>query len=79
MQMFTEYEIDFARAEGIGSIAVVKRVRTLEPYDAWYVVDQVETCDGYRRRTTRTYTDFMAANEDYQKRLTRMKAKGGSK
>ena len=75
MQMFTEYEIDFARAAGIGFIAVVKRVRTLEPYDAWYVVDQVETCDGYRRRTTRTYADFVQANDDYQKRLALMKTK----
>lgn len=75
MQMFTEEELGFARSDGIGSIAMVKRVRTLEPYDAWYVVDQIETCEGYRKRTTRTHTDFMAANEDYQKRLTSMKAK----
>lgn len=75
MQMFTEYEIDFARAEGIGSIAMVKRVRTLAPYDAWFVVDQVETCDGHRKRTTRTHGDFAGANDDYQKRLARMEEK----
>lgn len=75
MLMFTEEELKFARVEGIGSIAMVKRVRTREPYDAWYVVDQLETC-GYRKRTTRTYTDFMAANEDYHKRLELMKEKG---
>ena len=78
MRMFTEEELGFARIEGTGSIAMVKRVRTLEPYDAWYVVDQIETCDGYRKRTTRTHTDFMAANEDYQKRLELMKEKGNS-
>ena len=77
MQMFTEDELGFAKIDGVGSIAMVKRVRTLEPYDVWYVVDQLETCDGYRKRTTRTYTDFMAANEYYQKRLTLMKAKKG--
>ena len=75
MQMFTEEELGFAKVEGIGSIAMVKRVRTLEPYDAWYVVDQIETYGRYRKRTTRTHTDFAQANNDYQKRLTRMKAK----
>lgn len=79
MQMFTEEELEFARVEGIGSIAMVKRVRTLEPYDDWYVVDQIETCDGYRKRTTRTYNGFIAANEYYQKHLTLMKEKGASK
>ena len=79
MRMFTEEELGFAKAEGIGSIAVVKRVRTLDPYDVWYVVDQVEKCGGYRKRTTRTYSDFMSANDDYQKRLALMKAKGASK
>lgn len=77
MQMFTEEELGFARVEGIGSIAMVKRVRTLEPYDAWYTVDQIETSNGYRKRTTRTHAGFMAANEDYQNRLARMKAKHG--
>ena len=76
MQMFTEEELGFARVEGIGSIAAVKRVRTIEPYDVWYVVDQVETYGDYRKRTTRTHTDFIAANEDYQKRLALMKEKG---
>ena len=75
MQMFTEEGLGFAKIDGVGSIAVAKRVRTLEPYDAWYVVDQVETCDGYRRRTTRTYADFVQANDDYQKRLALMKTK----
>ena len=75
MQMFTEEELGFARIEDIGSIAVVKRVRTLEPYDAWYVVDQVESCGVHRKRTTRTHTDFATANEDYQKRLSLMKTK----
>lgn len=77
--MFTEEELGFARFDGIGSIAMVKRVRTLEPYDAWYVVDQIETYDGHRKRTTRTHTGFMAANEDYQKRLACMKKKEASK
>ena len=76
--MFTEEELSFAKAEGIGLIAMVKRVRTLEPYDAWYVVDQIETYDGYRKRTTRTHGDFMSANKDYQKRLALMKAKEDS-
>lgn len=75
MKMFTEDELGFAKVEGIGSIAMVKRVRTLEPYDDWYVVDQIEIYDGYRKRTTRTHADFMVANEDYQNRLARMKAK----
>lgn len=75
MQMFTEDELGFAKIDGVGSIAFIKRVRTLDPYDDWYVVDQIEACDGYRKRTTRTHTDFMAANEDYQDRLARMKAK----
>ena len=75
MQMFTEEELGFAKIDGVGSIAVVKRVRTLEPYDAWYVVDQIETCDGYRKRSTRTCADFVQANDDYQKRLALMKAK----
>lgn len=75
MQMFTEEELGFARVEGIGSIAMVKRIRTFEPYDAWYVVDQIDTCDGFRKRTTRTYVDLMQANEDYQRRLALMKSK----
>lgn len=75
MQIFTEEELGFARVEGVGSIAIVKRVRTLDPYDAWYVVDHVETCDGYRKRTTRTHGDMATANEDYQKRLALMKEK----
>lgn len=75
MQMFTEEELCFARVDGIGSIAMVKRVRTLEPYDDWYVVDQIETRDGYRKRTTRTHGDFATANNDYQNRLAHMKAK----
>lgn len=76
MQMFTEEELGFARVEGVGSIAIVKRVRTLDPYDAWYVVDHVEkTYDGYRKRTTRTHGDMATANEDYQKRLARMESK----
>lgn len=75
MQTFTEEELGFARVEGVGSIAVSKRVRTYDPYDAWYVVDQIETCDGYRKRTTRTHTEFMKANEDCQKRLAHMKTK----
>ncbi len=79
MQMFTEEELGFAKIAGVGSIAVDKRVRTLEPYDAWYVVDQVETCDGYRRRTTRTYADFVQANDYYQKRLALMKAKASKR
>ena len=73
--MFIEEELGFAKVEGIGSIAMVKRVRTIEPYDNWYVVDQIEICDGYRKRTTRTYPNFVQANNDYQKRLARMKAK----
>lgn len=76
MQMFTEEELGFARFDGIGSIAMVKRIRTLEPYDVWYVVDQVETCDGHRKRTTRTHTDLTAANEDYQNRLALMAWRG---
>lgn len=79
MRMYIEEELQFAKVDGIGSIAMVKRVRTLEPYDAWYVVDQLETCGGYRKRTTRTHTEFMAANDDYQKRLALMKEKGVSK
>lgn len=79
MQMFTEDELDFAKVAGIGSIAMVKRVRTLEPYDAWYVVDQIETYDGYRKRTTRTNTDFAQASNDYQKRLALMKTKGAAR
>lgn len=78
MQMFTEDELDFAKVAGIGSIAIVRRIRTLEPYDAWYVVDQIETCGCYHKRTTRTHADFPAANNDYQKRLARMKAKEGA-
>lgn len=78
MQMFTEEELGFAIIEGIGTIALVKRVRTLTPYDVWYVVDQVESCGGYRKRTTRTHTDFLAANEDYQKRIALMKEKEAS-
>ena len=76
MNMFTEEELSFARVEGIGSIAMVKRIRTFKPYDTWYVVDQVETCDGYRKRTTRTHCDMLYAITDYQKRLALMKAKG---
>lgn len=75
MRMHTEEELEFARVEGVGSIAMVKRARMCDPYDSWYVVDKVETYDCCRKRTTRTYTDFMAANEDYQKRLELMKAK----
>ena len=75
MQMFTEEELRFAKVEGVGSIAMVKRVRTIDPYDDWYVVDQIETCDGYRKRTTRTHAYFAQANNDYQKRLARMKSK----
>ena len=75
MQMFTEEELDFAKVDGIGSIAMVKRVRTLDPYDSWFVVDQVETYDCYRKRTTRTHTELADASDDYQKRLTLMKAK----
>ena len=79
MQMFTEEELSFASVAGIGSIAMVKRVRTRDPYDSWYVVDQVETYDCCRKRTTRTHTDCLAALDDYQKRLALMKAKGDSK
>ena len=79
MRMYTEEELQFAKVDDIGSLAMVKRVRTCNQYDSWYVVDQMETCDGYRRRTTRTYTDFMAANDDYQKRLALMKEKGCAK
>lgn len=79
MRMFTEEKLEFARVEGIGSIAMVKRVRTREPYDDWYVVDQIETCDGYRKRTTRTYTELADASDDYHKRLELMKEKGASK
>lgn len=73
--MFTEDELYFARIKGIGSIEVIKRVGTVPPYDAWYVVDQLEICGGYRKRTTRTYTDFALADNDYQNRLALMKAK----
>lgn len=79
MQMFTEEELSFAKVGGIGSIAMVKRVRTREPYDDWYVVDQIETCDRYRKRTTRTHTELADASGDYQKRLELMKEKGFSK
>ena len=79
MNMFTEEELSFSRVDGIGSIAMVKRVRALEPYDAWYVVDQIETCDGYRKRTTRTHTELADASDEYQKRLELMKVKGFSK
>lgn len=79
MHMFTEEDLRFEKVEGVGSIAMVKRVRTREPYDDWYVVDQIETCDGYRKRTTRTYNGFIAANDDYRKRLELMKEKGASK
>lgn len=79
MQMFTEEELSFAKVEGIGSIAMVKRVRTHDPYDSWYVVDQLETDDGYRKRTTRTHTELADASDEYQKRLELMKAKRGSK
>lgn len=73
--MFTEEELGFERIAGVGSIAFIKRVRTVNPYDAWYVVDQIETYGEYRKRTTRTHDGFIAANEDYQNRLARMKAK----
>lgn len=75
MQRFIEEELNFTRVEGIGSIVMLKRVRTFEPYDNWYVVDQVEKCGKHRKRTTRTHADFMAANEDYRNRLARMKEK----
>lgn len=78
MQMFTEEELSFAKVEGIGSIAMVKRVRTRDPYDDWYVVDQVEIYDCYRKRTTRTHTYLADASDDYQKRLELMKEKGNS-
>ena len=74
--MFTSEELDFAKVEGIWSIAMLRRVRKLAPYDAWYVIDQFEICDGYRKRTTRTYTDLAKANEYYRKQIDRMKAKG---
>lgn len=74
MQTFTEEELRFAKVENIGSIAMLKRVRTLEPYDDWYVVDQIEACNGYRKRTTRTHGDLATASNDYQNRLARMKA-----
>lgn len=77
--MFTEEELSFARVDGIGTIAMVKRVRTREPYDDWYVVDQVEIYDCYRKRTTRTYTELADASDDYQTRLELMKKKGNSK
>lgn len=76
--MFTEEELGFAGIGGTGSIAFVKRVRTVSPYDAWYVIDQIEVCDGHRKRTTRTYTDFAQANNDYQKRRALMEAKEAS-
>lgn len=74
--MFTEEKLQSAKIEGVGSIAMVKRVRTRYPFDDWHVVDQVEQCNGYRKRTTRTHGDFAAANNDYQKRLALMKMKG---
>lgn len=77
--MFTEEELSFARVDGIGTIAMVKRVRTRDPYDDWYVVDQVEIYDRYRKRTTRTYAELADASEDYQTRLELMKKKGNSK
>lgn len=79
MRMFTEEELEFARVEGIGSIAMVKRIRTRDPYDDWYVVDQLEIYNCYRKRTTRTYTELADASDDYQKRLELMKEKGFSK
>lgn len=78
MQTFTEENLRFSKVDAIGSIAMTKRVRTIEPHDCWYVVDQTETCDGYRKRTTRTHGDFATANSDYQNRLARMKTKGVS-
>lgn len=75
MQGFTEEGLEFAKIEGIGSIAMVKRVRTRDPYDDWYVVDQLEIYDCYRKRTTRTYTELADASDDYYKRLELMKAK----
>ena len=79
MQGFTEEELRFDKVDGIGSIAMVKRVRTRDPYDSWHVVDQMQTYDGYRKRTTRTYTELADASDDYQKRLELMKEKGFSK
>ena len=75
MQMFTEEELCFERVKGVGFIAMVKRVRTVDLYDDWYVVDQIETCDGYRKRTTRTHGCIADADDDYQNRLAHMKAK----
>ena len=79
MRMYTEEELDFAKVDGVGSIAMVRRVRTLDPYDIWYVVDQVELYGDYRKRTTRTYTELADAIYDYQKRLAIMEAKRGVK
>ena len=75
MRIFTETELGFSKVECVGSIAFLKRTRSLAPYDSWYVVEQVESCDGFRKRTTRTHTCFITANEDYQKRLALMKDK----
>lgn len=75
MRMFTEEELGFSKVEGVGSIVFLKRVRTREPYDSWYVVEQVEPCGGYRKRVTRTHTEFIKANAEYQKRLSLMKAR----
>ena len=75
MQASAEEELGFTKVDGIGAITLLKRTRTRDPYDAWYVVEQVERCDGYRKRITRTHTDFIKANAEYQNRLALMKAK----
>lgn len=75
MWMFTEEELGFSKIEGVGSVVLLKRIRTREPYDVWYVVEQVEPYDDYRKRITRTHTEFMKANAEYQKRLALMKAR----
>ena len=76
MQMFTEEQLGSAKTEGFGSLVLLKRVRTREPYDMWYVVEQVERdIGGFRKRTTRTFIDLTAANDEYQKRLALMKAR----
>ena len=75
MRTFTEEGLRFEKVEGVGSIALVKRSRTIAPYDSWYVIDQMETCDGYRKRTTRTQPEFAGGDNEYQKRLALMKAR----
>ena len=80
MQTFTEKELGFAKVDGVGSIVLLKRARTREPYDIWYVVEQVERLGGCRKRITRTHTDLLKANDEYQDRLALMKKRGaGSK